>query len=425
MTRPRLCLPALILAFLTAQACTPPPVRRDDPPPRAAPAAPLVDEAPSRPDDAPAADEAAASDQEIAVFRDYVYAYYDYALFEREPKTPPDPAAREQRLTALKRAQAIAGRRLTRILGLADGAAAGAIVARMRGRIGRRSDVEVLPDIWGAPVASVCVVQLRAGGSRRGQVTLFGEERATDVRVFDAVLVEDFVSYRRRINKEASVFQGVLVAGPVFYVDGRAVASLARAGFWDRLGYYREVARQARGAEGFLALEGRPEKLLALAKDALRWRALSFLVHGTESRPDSVKVERFAEDFTARAELRAAAELRELELFQAKLGRGPRSLAERKRVAERAQLSAIIHGEPLGAVADVFGLALRGRAEGKRAEPSARAAANLASALLVRVRGPGPAGKGDEARALFKICRAEPGELRALARAIYRERLSE
>jgi hypothetical protein len=164
--------------------------------------------------------------------------------------------------------------------------------------------------------------------------------------------------------------------------------------------------------------------LVTLTKNALRWRSLEQLWSVIRSRPRADQVQRFVQDYSDRAELRAVAELRE---YGPITGDDPtRELTDAEHVLlfERGCLSAVIHGEPLGQVADFLALAaLSLRLEEAEAErpPQLRAARQLVFEFAARLR-KGEASPKADALAFAALARATPETLRALARQIYAKR---
>ena len=250
---------------------------------------------------------------------------------------------------------------------------------------------------------------------------LFDQPFAYRLTVYDETLIPDYPSYRARRLGEPAFGQVATYRGDgAVSVDLAAARAIGEGQFLPAVEQLRAAAQLARDPRAFQerAQAERLGELLLLVKASLRWRSLEPLWSRVQGRARDEQLDQFAADYVARAELRAAAELREL----GALGVDPAQLGDeqRQRLFELGALSAIVHGDPLGQVADVVALTAASL-RGPRHEPPFRAARQLVLDLVARIRG-GPADEQADARALAELAQASPDDLRGLARTLYRER---
>ncbi len=99
--------------------------------------------------------------------------------------------------------------------------------------------------------------------------------------------------------------------------------------------------------------------------------------------------------------------------------RAQRGSKERQRLFALGSLSAILHSDPLGQVADLLGLTAASL--GAPPQPHFSAASQLILEMLERL-GEGNQGLEADALALARLAQASPTQLRALARELYEAR---
>lgn len=352
----------------------------------------------------------------VRLLRDYVHAGYDLLLLRDAPVAAPD---RDPGVLEARRLEALGALRSH----LRD---AGADPDRLEDPRDLMALVGEAIDVGGRYAVVFTSTRgsfalVRVTEERDREVILFGEPFVYRLLVHDETLVEDYPSYRaRRLAPEG----GAPVARPATYAPGlvrldrAAIERIGRERFLPRVAALRERARLV-GPDAFVALarEERLEELLALAKDGLRWRSLQGLWSRTRARPADERLEAFVDDYAARAELRAAAELRELGRLRPEGDARPLERPERVLLYERGALSAALHGDPLGQVADVLALAA---APLPPEDPTFLGASRLVLELIGALR----EGEGPEAsaRAFARLARADPEELRRLARALLARR---
>ncbi len=399
----RLVLP--VLCALTLAACTAPP----PPPP---PSSPTRD--PFRVDRAV-----------VRALGDHVRAIYDARLAQELPQAAPeaDPEALQARLELtrdnLRRACVESGARRARV------AAAEALLPLIREGVQREGRYAFLLSVSDDDF-SLPLVRIRDRNLPR-EVTLFGESFRYLLTVYDETLIPDYPSYAAQRLGRAAFRQVATYRGDgTVSIDEATAAAIGEQQFLPQVEGLRAAAQVAQADAAFLRrAEGeRLGELLLLAKQGLRWRSLEQLWSLVQGRPNEERLRRFVEDYTARAELRAATELRELFRMMPPGAQGEAELddEQRQRLFELGTLSAIVHGEPLGQVADVLALTALSL-QGPRHEPPFRAARQLTLDLVAAVRD-GPPGEEADALALARLCRATPDELRQLALTLYRQRAS-
>lgn len=362
---------------------------------------------------------------------DYVHA--GYAARDRlEGKTPPDAAA----LSALEER-----------LALARGQLAGALREAGAGQVPDDQLVKLVLDGLArggryrtvqAADGSFAVVRVAEEDERAA--VLFGETVRYRRVVHDETLVLDYAGWRAREAGGAAAGRPVTWSvdergrGTVL-VDRAAALALAETQLLPQLDAFRAGARRARDEQAFMALAGEEQlgELLGLTKAALRWRSLEPVVGLVAARPRDEQLRAFADDFSARAELRAACELRELARLRPDDAR-PLDDKEAALLLELAALSAMVHGEPLGASADALALAtlsLPNAPGGRKDAPpfvaARRVTVGLARALRGQAEGQAQA-EGDarqDALAFSALARVEADDLRQVARDLHARRLAE
>lgn len=283
---------------------------------------------------------------------------------------------------------------------------------------------------------SFAVVRVTDAAPAR-EVALFGRPFRYALVVHDETIVDDYPTWRaRRLAPGAGVHRPATYRaearddrwGGLVRVDLAAIRAIGEQQFLPQVEPLRAAAGQARDEAAFLALADEPHhaELLGLARAALRWRSLEGLWSLAASRPREEQLARFAEDYAARAELRAVAELFELGRLRRPGDEAPLTPAERATLYELGALSAMVHGEPLGVAADALALSaasLQGVVPAD--EPTALAARRLVVDLCGAARR-SPAGQPaapaqalDDARDLAWLANASPEDLRAAARQVH------
>lgn len=363
---------------------------------------------------------------------DYVHA--GYAARERlDGATPPDAAALsalEERL-ALARGQLAAALREAGAGQVADDQLVKLVLDGLA-RGGRYRVVQAADD-------SFSVVRVAEEDER--VAVLFGEKTHYRRVVHDETLVLDLAAWRAREAGGAAAARPVTWAvdaqgrGTVL-VDRAAILALGETQVLPQLDALRAGAREARDEGAFLSRAGeeRLGELLGLTRAALRWRSLDPVLGLVASRSREEHLHAFADDYAARAELRAACELRELARLRPDDAR-PLDDKEGALLLELASLSAMVHGEPLGAAADALALATLSlpNAPGGRKDAPPFVAARRVTVGLARALRPGqaegqPQAEGDarqDALAFHALARIEPDDLREVARQLHARRLAE
>ncbi|RMG17739.1 MAG: hypothetical protein D6731_03520 [Planctomycetota bacterium] len=276
---------------------------------------------------------------------------------------------------------------------------------------------------FGADADSFSVLRVAARDLPR-EVRLFGTAHRYRLTVFDEVLALDYPAYRaERLGLPPTRQAATYARNGEVRVDRAAAREVGERLFLPHLAELERSARLARDDRAFLALAERPlAELLMLTKAALRWRSLEPLWGTVSARPRAEQLARFVDDYAQRAELRAVAEQREAARICPD-PEAPLDAEARARLFLLGSLSAMIHGEPLGALADVVALAAVGLRSGAQA-PHLRAAKRLVAELAAAVRR-GEGSPRADALAFARLARAEPEALRALARALYRAHAEE
>lgn len=364
-----------------------------------------------------------ASRATLRALHDYLVAAYELRLFRELAGTDAQPAAApdEQRLAAA-RDQLVQSLR-------EDGAPAG--------RLEREEDLLPLVHegaersgryafVFPPDGDSFAVVRITDSAPER-EVALFGRPFRYALVVHDETIVDDYPTWRARRRAEARDGRW----GGVVRVDLAAIRAIGEQQFLPQVEPLRAAAGQARDEAAFLALAEAPHHaaLLGLARAALRWRSLEALWSLAASRPREEQLARFADDYAARAELRAVAELFELGRLRRPGDEAPLTPEERATLYELGALSAMLHGEPLGIVADALALSaasLQGAVPTD--EPTALAARRLVVDLCNAARrgrgGAAQADATDDARDLAWLANAGPDHLRVAAGDVHASLLS-
>lgn len=286
---------------------------------------------------------------------------------------------------------------------------------------------------------SFAVVRITESAPER-EVVLFGRPFRYALVVHDETIVDDYPTWRaRRLAPGAAVHRpatyraearGEAWSG-VVRVDLAAIRAIGERQFLPQVEALRAAASKARDEAAFLALAEAPHhaELLGLTRAALRWRSLEALWSLVGSRPVEEQLARFADDYAARAELRAAAELFELGRLRRPGDEAPLTPEERATLYELGALSAMVHGEPLGIVADALALSaasLQGAVPTD--EPTAlgarRLVVDLCAAARARAPRSDPPQAADDARDLAWLANAGPDDLRAVARRVHGDLLA-
>lgn len=357
----------------------------------------------------------------VRALGDHVRAIYDARLAQEAPEAlgeAADPAQLEERLAVTRD-----GLRQAVIAAGADPAEVArddALLPKIREGVRRGGRYAFLlsssDDAFSLPLVRIQQRQVPR------ELRLFGQPFRYRLTVYDETLIPDYPTYRgARLGKPVFGQVATYRGDGVVSVDRAAARALGASHFLPQVESLRATAQLARDPQAFLARAKaeRLGELLLLVKASLRWRSLEPLWSLIRGRGKDEQLDRFADDYTTRAELRAVAELRELGQMVAAAGEEPTD-AQRQELFERGALSAIVHGEPLGQVADLLALTAVSL-QGPRQEPPFRAARQLVLDLVARIRG-GPAGEEADARALAHLSQASPDELREHALALYRER---
>lgn len=384
-----------------------------------------------------------ATPEVLRALRDEVYAHYDVRLLTEptDPRQDPhalhDPAqqapvseraAREKLVEALEAAGSKTAREAAK-----DGLPG--LVPILKGALERHERFAFL-FVGEGNDASFALVELVADPALRRRdrtIELFGEKFAYELLVHDRTIIEDYPTYRARVRSPAGappVFRPAVTLGARIYLDRAQMERIGRESFFPRADQYRKLAAEAQDDKFFARESANPVKLLVDVKELLRWRSLEGLWSTVHALPAEDQGKKFADDYLAREEVRAATEASEL--ARAKAAGDERPQGERLLALERrAMLSAIVHGEPLGETATAVGLAAAGLAEDEArkrtgtppADPGRRVvlgAATSVVASLVRELAPAnaPAGAADDAADFARLARATRDALRAAALAI-------
>lgn len=421
----------LLSALLFNLACTPPPVRPTkindrklgDPTQQ-------VDDKPRK-----ALAPLKVTDGVLKALRAYMYAYYDFHLFregyrvkdgvlqgpvKNPPKDLPVQVVDRERKTR---------QALGKLMGAEKDRPAADLLEHFFKSMGSRKELLIIPNAVKPSISSIHLVKCKEKAGTedaKRELTLFGEKLNFQSLAFDEVIVENFLTYKSRRMGLRS-FQAVFIVGDRFYVNRAAIKTLGFEGYWKRLDYYAKVEAAITKDKTFLQLAKKPVNMLALAKDGLRSISLQPLSMNYGNRTTSVKLRAFFNDYVARAELRAATELFELQRFKAAKKRLPTNSKERRWLAELAFYNAMIHGDPRGVFATILGLAAQQYSQKRALSPQHVAAFAITVALKNvkkdEIKKDGPLSTEErDALALFRLCRASPKELKALAKAKYEAR---
>lgn len=355
----------------------------------------------------------------LRAFKAYVYASYGLIL-GRERPAGTDPALLRER-------QELAREELRQALIDAGAAvdslgAPATLVAAVREGIEAGGRYAMLVRPGEVAAESVLVVRIQELEAKRS-VRLFGEPFGYRLTSYDETIVADYPTWRAEqlrqpLAREVATYRRVEGRGLV-QVDRSAAREIGARLFLPQVERLRAAAGAADEA-AFVERAPQLAQLLSLAKTVLRWRSLEGLWSRIATRGRDTQLARFTEDYSERAELRAVAELHAL----ARLKLSPDASAEeRQRLFELGTLSAAIHGDPLGQVADVLGLAVISL-DGPRHAPHYRAARQLVLDLVAKLRGDAPSGDRNDALALSRLARAPAETLRRLARELHAARLA-
>lgn len=354
----------------------------------------------------------------LRAFRAYVYASYGLILGRERPAGSDPALLRERQELAreeLRQALVDAG---------ADPASLGepaTLVAAVREGIEFGGSYAMLVRPGEVAAESVLVVRIQELEAKRS-VRLFGEAFSYRLTSYDETIVADYPTWRAEqlrqpLAREVATYRQEEGLGLV-QVDRSAAREIGARLFLPQVERLRAAAGAADEA-AFVARAPQLAQLLSLAKTVLRWRSLEGLWSRISTRSRDTQLARFTEDYAERGELRAAAELQAL----ATLKLAPDASAEeRQRLFELGTLSAAIHGDPLGVVADVLGLAVISL-DGPRHAPHYRAARQLVLDLVGKLRQGAPSNDRNDALALSRLARAPAETLRDLARTLHAERI--
>ncbi len=360
----------------------------------------------------------------IRALGEHVRAIYDARLAQEHPGAAPgalDAEALEARLAAtrddLRRAMREAG------ASPAEVASDEALLPTIRDEVAREGRYAFLLSA-SQDAFSLPLVRIRERELPRS-VVLFGEPFAYRLTVFDETLIPDYPSYAaQRLGRPGPLGEvGTYRGDGLITIDRAAARAIGERQFLPQLELLKASGQAIRDDQAFLRRAEAEQlgELLLLAKQGLRWRSLEQLWSLVQGRPVEEQLTRFAEDYAARAELRAAAELRELvRRVPAAQQEGALDAEQQQLLYELGTLSAIVHGEPLGQLADVFALTALSLV-GPRHEPPFRGARQLVLDFVAAARD-GPPSEAADALAFARLCRAAPDELRALAAELYRRR---
>lgn len=365
----------------------------------------------------------------IHAFRDAVYAHYDLRLladpghaFKEKPETElaaaqkNEQSARERLVAAL----AAAGSREAR-----SGDKLSDLIPILRDALVRTGKYTFIiePDSESVSFALVRLVQ----PPQERSIAIFGESFAYTRYLHDETLIEDYATYRQeRVAKTPALIRPALTLGRAIYLDLAAARMIGRDKFFPRIDAYRELARAASaGDEPFLAQATDLPRLLAVAKDVLRWRSLEVFWATVQAQPADDQAQEFAQTYVDREEVRAACEAFELEKARAA---GYERPAGEKLIAleKRTYLAAVVHGEPLSQVATIVGLASdlaasKGAALDPGVEARLKAAASVTVALVRQLGGAAkarPDTPAEDAKDLARLARASADDLKKAAQTV-------
>jgi hypothetical protein len=367
----------------------------------------------------------------LRAFREEIEAHYEMRFLAEQPVSDADALKRELDL-AQKGEESARARLVDALEGAGSTTARDAAKDRLKGLLPIIRDALVRTGIYAFLVedpegegASLGVVRL-VGAHQERTIELFGEKFTYELYLHDATVVEDYPTYRARklAGPGAAPFiRPAIVLGRSVFIDLAAAARIGKESFFPRVEHYRALAKAAEDPGLFAKDASDATKLLADVKEILRWRSLEGFWSTVRALPPDDQARRFAEDYEAREEVRAAAEAFELE--RARAAGDVKPSGERLQAIERrAMLSAIAHGEPVGEMATTVGLAGARLALGRPApDPNAdavlRAAAGV-TAEIVREIGPGGKAPSDDVEDFARLSRATSDTLRSAAAAIYK-----
>ncbi|MDF1663305.1 MAG: hypothetical protein P1V97_16150 [Planctomycetota bacterium] len=424
-------LSILLSTLLFNLACTPPPMRPTKINGR------KIGDPTQQVDDKPrkALPTLKVTDGVLKALRAYMYAYYDFHLFrdgyrmkdgvlQGPLKNPPKdlPVKVVEREKAARQA-------LGKLMGAEIDRPAVDLLEHFFKSMASRKELLIIPNAVEPSISSIHLVKCKEkAGTEDAQreLTLFDKKLSFQSLAFDEVIVENFLTYKSRRMGLRS-FQAVFIVGDRFYVNRAAIKTLGFEGYWQRLEYYAKVEAAMAKDATFIELAKKPVNMLELAKDGLRSISLQPLSLNYGNRTTSVKLKAFFNDYVARAELRAATELFELRRFKAAKKRLPTNSKERRWLAELAFYNAMIHGDPRGVLATIFGLAAQQYSQKRALSPQHVAAFAITVALKnvnkeeLKKDAQLTVEKRD-ALALSRLCRTSPKELKALAKAKYEAR---
>lgn len=387
----------------------------------------------------PAAKVKPASDELVKAFRRFVYAYYDYNVLEdviRIRGKKLDKEAAQAQLIKLQAQEAKAREALAKHLGIKAEAKPGVFHKRFAAALKARKDLLMLPIVSDDKRASLQVVGFK--GSVEGQdprlgkqrsVMFFGEKHSYRSVAFDAHIVLSYERYRAHSLDIKRPFQAVTFRDKTFFIERNALVQLGRAGFWQRLDYYRKVEKYGIKVGSYRAFVNNPAKMFALTKDMLRWRSMRRLAQNYEAASQSEQDQAFLEDYARGEELRALAQVVEHERLKKRYGKGAKSQdwdsKTRQLLAERALYSAMMHGDARGTLAGILGLALQQiHSQGAVSEQhSAALAVVIGLKNEIKKAAPGKLSLNDaEAFAFHRMATMSQLALRELARKKYKQR---
>lgn len=369
----------------------------------------------------------------LHAFRDAVHAHYELRLLadpenafkekaekELEPAKESEKQARKRLVQALADAGSLEAKKSDK---LAD------LIPILRDALVRGRDYAFIvpPD---SEEASFALVRL-AREPEEHELTVFGEKWTYVVHAHDETLIPDYSMYRAAKLAPAGspVLRPAVTLGRNVYLDLAAARWIGRQLFFPRVGALKAAATAAMAGDGpFEAQARNPGALLMVAKDVLRWRSLEGFWATVQAKPAEEQQKRFAEEYAAHEEVRAACEAFEIEKARAagvERPSGDALLALEK----RTYLDAIIHDEPLGHVATVVGLAGELAANEKaRLDPGRearlKAAVSVTIALVKTLAGEKKGAASDpaeDAKDVARLARATPAQLQAAARAVYEQ----
>jgi hypothetical protein len=366
----------------------------------------------------------------IEAFRDTVYANYDLELLadptvplNGNPKTLLSLARDNERVKREKLVAALADAGSTKAQ---SDAKLDDLVAVIAEGIGHRPDRYAFI-IEGEPGKDSFGLVPLVVPPEKCTLKIFGHDYAYELYLHDQPLIDDYPTYRaRRLAPEAAIMRPTFTLGNRIYFDLDAAARIGRERFIPNVATYRERAAAASASDApFVEAKG-PAQLLALVKDVLRWRSLESFWATIRAQSPEDQVRLFAQDYELREVPRAVCEAYELEAAGATAA-SPPGEEQLLTIEKRACLAAIVHGEPLGQVATIAGLAadLVGTKDTPM-PPYQRAQLRAARDVIVllcealAVGQPAPANPADGAAIeLARLARAPGSRLQEIAQAAY------